>query len=135
MHEKGNYYVQYGSIYNRFNHGVMLDEDITIIVDIDTGTLIKIGKKDWVEEYFHDMCTKYANNDFPDMTNSLQLITFHVKYENLGFAPEGYNFDIDEICTIINWFSNSIGPKMKWFLELSLDAAKTEIKKLQEFGF
>lgn len=135
MHEKCNYYVQYGSIYSHSNPGVMLDEDITIVVDTEVGSLLKIGKKDWVEKYFHDMCNKYVSAGFPEMNDHLQLITFHVKYENLGFAPEGYNFDIDEICTIINWFNNSIGDKLKWFLGLSLDDAKAHIKKLQEIGF
>lgn len=135
MHEKCNYYVQYGSIYSHSNPGVMLDEDITIVVDTEVGSLLKIGKKDWVEKYFHDMCSKYVSAGFPEMQNELQLITFHVKYENLGFAPEGYNFDIDEICTIINWFNNSIGDKLKWFLGLPLDEAKAQIKRLQEVGF
>lgn len=135
MHEKCNYYVQYGSIYSRSNPGVMLDEDITIVVDTEVGSLLKIGKKDWVTEYFNNMCKKYVDNGYPEMVDSLRLITFHVKYENLGFEPEGYNFDIDEVCIIINWFNNSIGERLKWFLELPLDEAKAEIKRLQMFGF
>lgn len=135
MHENCAYYVQYGSIYNKYNDRVMLDEDITIIVDIETYTLLKVGKKDWVTDYFNHMCQKYIDKGFSNIAATLKLITFHVKYPELGFEPEGYNFDIDEICTIINWFSNGIGERMRWFLELSLDEAKIEIKKLQAIGF
>jgi hypothetical protein len=136
MHEKGNYFTQYGSIYAKSNPGIMLDEDITIVIDIESGILMKVGKKDMVEAYFNDSVSKYVAVGFPEMQNKLKLITFKVKYEELGFAPEGYNFDIDEICTILNWFNNSIGgTKMKWFLESPLDAVKSEIKRLQGFGF
>lgn len=135
MHEGCTYYVSYGSIFNRYNGNIMLDEDITIIVDIEAGTLLKVGKKDWVTDYFHNMCKRYIDSGFSDIAASLKLITFHVKYPELGFEPKGYNFDIDEICTIINWFGNSIGERMKWFLELPLNEAKIEIKKLQEMGF
>ena len=135
MHENCAYYVQYGSIYNRHDGGIMLDEDITIIVDIETGTLLKVGKKDWVTDCFNRMYQKYVDKGFSNIAATLRLITFHVKYPELDFEPEGYNFDIDEICTIINWFGNSIGERMKWFLELPLDEAKIEIQKLQEIGF
>ena len=46
MHEEGMYYVSHGSILSRYNEGVMLDEDVTVVVDIDTGGLLKVGKKD-----------------------------------------------------------------------------------------
>lgn len=135
MHEEGNYYVSHGSILSRYNEDVMLDEDVTVVVDIDSGGLLKVGKKDWVTNYFNTMCNRYLSNGFPEMVSSLKLITFHVKYPEFDFEPEGYNFDIDEICTIINWFGNSIGEQMKWFLELPLDEAKAKIKKLQNIGF
>ena len=135
MHEEGIYYVNNGSILSRYNEGIMFSEDVTVLVDIDTGGLLKVGKKNWVTNYFGTMCSRYLNNGFPEMVSSLKLITFHVKYPEFDFEPEGYNFDIDEICTIINWFGNSIGEQMKQFLELPLDEAEAKIKKLQNIGF
>ena len=135
MHENGNYYVQYGSIYSRANSGVMFDEDTTIIVDKECGTLLKVGRKDQLKTYYDTMCQKYNAAGLSHVNDNLMLITFHVKYDNLDFAPEGYNFDIDEICTIINWFNNSIGNQMKTFLDMPLEDAKTKIKQLQKIGF
>ena len=124
MHEQCNYYVQCGSIYSRCNQSIMLDEDVTVILDIDVGTLIKVGKKDWVENYFNEMCRSYMDVGCQSIVDGLKLMTFDAK------------FDIDEICTIINWFNNSIGgERMRWFLSLSFDDVKSEIKRLQNIGF
>ena len=134
-HESGNYYVQDGSIFNRYNNS-FFDEDVTIIIDTSEGILLKVGKKDNITKYFETMCSKYNNMGLTDMISSMKLITFYVKYPNLGFEPDGYNFDIDEICTIINWFNNHIGPdNMNEFLNQSLDEMKCKIKKLQNIGF
>lgn len=74
MHEEGNYYVSHGSILSRYNEGVMLDEDVTVVVDIDSGGLLKVGKKDWVTNYFNTMCNRYLSNGFPEMVSSLELV-------------------------------------------------------------
>lgn len=136
LHENGPYYTQNGSIYSRYNDGFMMDEDSSVIVDVGTGTLLKVGKRENIEPYYRTMCQKYNQMGFPEFYETLRLVTFNVKYEELNFAPEGYNFSIDEVCTIINWFNNSIGDKMKEFLDnTNLNAVKAEIERLQLFGF
>lgn len=135
MHKNGIYYTQYGSIFSRYNDSLMLDEDVTILIDKELGTLLKIGKKQNVTNYFNTMCDQYIRHGIPEMTENLQVITFHVKYPELEFEPDGYNFDIDEVCTIINWFNNHLDAEtiMK-FLHSSLDDMKTKIKELQAIG-
>jgi hypothetical protein len=127
MHKNGNFYVESGSILSKINPDTMLDEDVTIIIDIDEGILFKVGRKSSVTNYFNKKCQKYIDCDMPEMIQSLRLITFDI------LKPE--HFDADEICTIINWFANAIGEKMKWFLELPLPEAKRQIEQLQAIGF
>lgn len=40
MHKKCAYYVSRVSILSRYNEGVMLNEDVTVLVGIDTGVLV-----------------------------------------------------------------------------------------------
>ena len=134
MHEKGSYYTQYGSIYNRCT-GEMFGDSLSILISLDPGTLHRVGDKDWVESCFATYHKAYTESGLIEEADSLRVITFNIKRENLGFAPEGYNFDINEVCTIINWFSNSIGERMQQFLEMPLDDMKAKIKELQEYGF
>ncbi len=136
MHENGHYYVENGSIYSRINGAFMIDEDATILLDTECGTLLKIGQKQSVTDYFNTMVTKYLEAGFADIANGLKLITFQIKYEELGFEPDGYNLNIDEVCTLINWFNNCVGAeRMKWFLSLDLEQIKEHIKKLTAFDF
>jgi hypothetical protein len=135
MHENCNFYVENGSIYNRANPNVMLDEDITIIVDIENGILHKVGHKDWVTDYFNEMCQKYIDAGIPEMAAELKLIVFNSEIVNPNEVSKEHDYYINAVCTIINWFSNAIGDKMKWFLELPVTEAKNQIKKLQEIGF
>lgn len=130
MHENCNFYVENGSILCRANPGVMLDEDITILIDIEDGVLLKVGRRDWVTDYFNVICGRYADLKMPELSDSLKLITF-------GMEDEYTDHDafIHRICTIINWFGNSIGERMKWFLELPLEEAEAQVRKLQEIGF
>lgn len=135
MHEKFDYYVQYGSIYSR-SSGIMFGEDVTVLVDLSMGSLSKVGDKQWVEKHFHERCAKYQSMGMPEMANNLLCITFNIKYENLGFAPEGYNLDVDEVCTILNWLSNHPKPeRMQHFLSSPEPELKKEIQRLQSIGF
>lgn len=134
MHENGAYYVMYGSIFSRYNEGFMIDEDATILIDTAAGALLKVGKKGAVTSYFNKMTEGYKAVGV--VNDDLCLITFHVKYPELDFEPEGYNFDIDEICTIINYFNDSIGPElMNEFVNSGIDAMKARVKELQDMGF
>ena len=144
LHSIGPWHTNNGSIFNKTNT-VMLDEDIAILIDCDVendySTVLKIGPYDMVSNYFEKMINKYNLNGFADTCENMKIIKFNVKFNAIKkynipeFAPYGHNFTIDEICTIINWFSNHIGKQMDEFLKLSLDDAKSKIKKLQTIGF
>lgn len=136
-HSIGSWYVDDGSMFNRYS-GTMLDEDIAIIIDScqeeDVGSLLKVGR-------YEDMA-RYLNKLGPVTSTvcSISLIKFNVMFEGTaenpdGFKPDGYNFTVDEICTIINWFGNCIGGQMGTFLSLPLDEAKKKIESLQKIGF
>ena len=128
-------YVENGSILSEYNNGLMLDEDTTILVDVETGALLKYGHKSMVEEYYNKAVEKSAKAKI-DLCGTWQLITFHVKYNELDFVPDGYNLDIDEVCTTINWFNNHIGGQaMSEFLNSSIDEIHTKIASLQKIGF
>ena len=57
------------------------------------------------------------------------------KYPEFNFVPEGYNFTIDEICTLINWWNNSPGAEGSKILTMSIDDAKDKLKLLSRIGF
>ena len=136
MHKNGPYFVNNGSICSMYNNGFMVDEDTTILVDLAVGTLLRVGKKEIVTNYYNVIVEKYTKLDCLELLEEMKLITFNICYPNLEYKPDNYNFTIDEVCTIINWFSNSIGAeKMKWFLSLNLNDAKQHIECLQGIGF
>lgn len=135
-HTNGPWYVNYGSIFNRYNEGIMLDEDIAILIDEESGTLHKVGKRENIEEYFNNVVKTAKITGVEWLIKGWKILTFNVKYEEFDFTPEGYNFNIDEVCTIINWFNNCISAEsMKEFLQMSLEEAKIKIEKLQNLGF
>lgn len=130
------------SVYRLENamHRICGRKTTSILVDTGTGTgtgtVLKIGPKDKIEPYYRTMLQRYNQIGFPELYKDIKLITFNVKYNEFGFNPEGYNFSIDEVCTIINWFWNSIGDKMNEFLSMSdLGAVKAKIEHLQFLGF
>lgn len=139
LHTIGPWYTNYGSMFNKYNDGVMLDEDIAILVTIDAqdgiGTLHKVGKVEPLKQYMDMVVNKYLQNGFTEMASEWKLIQFFVKYEELNFTPDGYNLDIDEVCTLINWFQNCSCQNMKAFFELSLEAIKGKIADLQRIGY
>lgn len=135
LHRIGPCHVENGSILSEYNNGLMLDEDTTILVDIETGTLLKYGHKNMVEKYYNKAVKESAKMQI-DLCDTWRLITFYVKHDELDFAPDGYNLDIDEICTIINWLNNNIGGQaMSEFLNSSIEEIRTKIASLQKIGF
>lgn len=134
LHRIGPCYVENGSILSKYN-SLMLDEDTTILVDVETGALLKYGHKAMVEKYYNKTVEKSAKAKI-DLYDTWRLITFHVRYDEFDFAPDGYNLDIDEICTIINWFNNHIGGQaMSDFLNSSIEKIRAKITSLQKIGF
>ena len=136
MHKNGPYFVENGSIYSMYNSGFMLGEEPTILVDGDVGTLLKVGNKDTVTNYYNVIISKYTNIGCLDLANGIRLLNFNIQYEDERFGIQNFELTVDDICTIINWFSNSIGSeKMNWFLNLDLESVKNYIKTLQDIGF
>lgn len=69
------------------------------------------------------------------MANEWKLISFNVQYPEFNFTPEGYNFTIDEICTLINWWSNSPGSPGSEILTMPINDVKDKLKMLSSIGF
>lgn len=144
LHYIGPWHTMHGSMFNKSN-SIMLDEDIAIIIDScpedDFSALLKVGTWDKISTHFKEMVDKYNAIGMPETYENMKTIKFNVKFEGIpeqnipDFAPDGYNFTVDEICTVINWFSNHIGKQMDEFLKLPLDEAKNKIKSLQRIGF
>lgn len=126
MHEKGVYTVEYGSIYNK-DHSVMMD-NIGLIIDKETGTVYKIGdtERTDIEAYYQNIINKYRESGLSDMADNLIFVAFD-RYRGI--------LDIDEICTLVNYFFNHIGEKLMETLSLDEVALKEKIKHLQDVGF
>ena len=140
-HSIGPWYMKDGSMFNKANN-IMLDEDIAILVDLDgeSSTLLKIGRYENVLNRFNELIERYSLINQHQMYTTLEVIKFNVMFEGTdfnpaGYKPDGHNFTVDEICTILNWFGNCIGEQMEIFLKLPLEEAKAKIKSLQEIGF
>lgn len=137
-HEIGPWYTDNGSMISRITH-TMLDEDIAvcITVDADDNSLIlhKIGKMEFIKNYYDTAVQRLASIGCQDLANEWKLISFNVQYPEFNFAPKGYNFTIDEICTLINWWNNSPGSEGGEILTMSIDNAKDKLAMLSRIGF
>lgn len=100
-------------------------DGVAMIVDIESGVLLKVGQVDVLVNYLSVMRESYNKIGLPMIANNIIVVVY----------DETSNLPPDDICTIINWFSNSIGDKMKEFLELDYKETLKEIKRLQELGF
>lgn len=100
-------------------------DGIAMIADLESGVLLKVGQVDVLVNYLSVMRESYNKIGLPMIANNIILVVYD---ETSDLSP-------DDICTIINWFSNSIGDKMKEFLELDYKETLKEIKRLQELGF
>lgn len=127
IHEKGYLTVKYGSIYPQKDFSFMID-NMAMIIDIEIGSVLKYGDIDHsdIKNYYENMCKKYHNLGLADMTDSIMLITFD-RYQGI--------LDIDEICSLSNYFLNHIGEKMREILNMTESELKELIKRIQEWGF
>lgn len=99
-----------------------------IIIDKQSGSLLKMGDTHTnpLTDYFNTAVNAYKNAGFDDMANDMILINFD-RYATL---------DIEEICTLMNYFMNSIGPvKMAALLNSDETELKTEIARLTDIGW
>ena len=137
-HENGPWHVDNGSMISNSIH-CMLDEDISVCVSIDAIDkrliLHKVGKTSFIKEYYDTAVQRFIDIGLPEMANEWKLISFNVQYPEFNFTPEGYNFTIDEICTLINWWSNSPGASGSEILTMSINDVKNKLKMLSKIGF
>lgn len=101
-------------------------EHPAIILDTSSGTLLKVGDIKWVKDYYEKACgrLRIVNKDIAD---SLALLEFEYLNSNLS---------IDELCTMINYFNNSVGPdSFKKFFLLTEEETHQKLRSLMEAGF
>lgn len=143
MHENGQLTTYCGTIFRRVSkddkyssredkeRGFSVDihiNNMAIIYDKSCGVVLKYGDTETtdIKEYYETICNMYKEKGYNDMVNSLEMIELD-RYSGI--------LDIDEICTLVNWFCNSIGNKLMETLELSSDGLKVKIKQLQDIGW
>lgn len=128
-HEIGNLTTMDGMILSKkTTHMNYYANNPCIIIDKDSGTLLKMGDTTTnpLDDYLKMATDKYRKAGFDDMADAMVLINFD-RYATL---------DIEEICTLMNYFMNSIGPeKMRHLLNADETELKTEIEKLAEIGW
>ena len=138
MHEIGPWYTDNGSMVSKIT-GTILDEDIAICISIGADdnllTAHKVGKMKQIRTYYDTVVQKLVSIGFQEFASEWKLISFNVQYSEFNFAPEGYNFTIDEVCTLINWWNNSPGAEGSKILSMSADDAKDKLEMLSRIGF
>ena len=101
-------------------------EHPAIILDTSSGTLLKVGDIKWVKDYYEKACGRLRIVN-KDMAESLALLEFEYSNSNLN---------VDELCTMINYFNNSIGPdSLKKFFLLTEEETHQKLRSLMEAGF
>lgn len=123
MHNIGNLTVINNKITNKMTKATI--EHPSMIINIETGTVLKYGDTDWMERYYQEICTKYMKAGLNAET--FVFIKFETYLEKL---------DIHHICTMMNYMCNSISAKqMKELFAMKEMELKTKLEKLQELGF
>lgn len=125
-HENGPWTNQDGLLINQYTGVGVNAYEIAVVLDLDTGVVLKHGEESMCTEYLMIQRARMALL-FPEDAQSIILVKFN----------EHQNLTPDEICTCINYMNNSIGPeKMKQLLQTeSLDELKTKLQKFGELGF
>lgn len=126
MHEKGPMIVQYGSIYPKDGSFSYMINNLFMIINKEWCSVLKYGEmKVDVPEYYEKIREKYSRVS-PEDADNIILITFD-RYDGI--------LDIDEICTLGNYFLNHVGEGMLKIFDINETELKEKIKKLQEYGF
>lgn len=137
-HKLGALYTSNGSILSRTDPSIMLDENIAVCIAVDndenTISLMKYGNYDSVSSYYKNSIKKLIDSGLEELASEWKLLTFNTAYPELCFAPDGYNFTIDEICTLLNYWCN-VSLTSADILLMSVDDAKHKIKSLADFGY
>jgi len=100
-----------------------LIDNMAIIVDYDTGTILKYGDIE-TSEIKKEYEEKYALMN--EMGFDIQLITF-----------DRYNrfLTIDEICTIVNYGMNSHTTSFLELFQIDKEQLKDRLKQLSQYGY
>ena len=127
LHEKGHYIVEDGMVTNR-EHSFFAN-NVCVILDISSGTLLKIGDKDAsnIENQYQTMTKKYRDAGLNQYADDLTFVEFDRYSEVL---------DIEGICTIVNYLNNCIGEdKTNELLNMTDEELVNKVKYLQGIGF
>lgn len=117
-HENGIFTVNCESIINKQDG--MIVENPSVIIDTNTGTVLKIGDVSWVKDYYSKLCSIFSK------ANCI-LFTFD-RYQG--------SLDADSICTIMNYLMNSLGPnRISKLLEMPMSDLLKEVARLQSIGW
>lgn len=101
-------------------------EHPAIILDTALGTLLKVGDIEWIRDYYETGCGNLKKIS-KEMAESITL---------LDFSNLSSNLTVDELCTMINYFNNSIGPdSLKKFFLLTEEETHQKLRSLMEAGF
>lgn len=129
MHERGRLKTWEGMIVSNNKNIEIYMNNPVVILDTDTGTLIKMGDSltSGIRDYYDKMVSTYKDLGMTSMCDSLLYLEFN-RYNGV--------LDIDGICTLINYMSNSIGAeKLNKLLSLDEGSLKLEVQRLQDIGF
>lgn len=128
-HEFGNLTTLDGMIIGKQEHNMTYyANNPCIVIDKGSGTLLKMGDQTTnpLDAYYQTTVDRYNKAGFTYIANDLILINFD-RYQTLN---------IEEICTLMNFMMNSIGPeKMNALLNMAEPELKSEIKRLTDMGW
>lgn len=124
LHEIGPYTVSDGSLI--YEDYIINEPTILIDVDSDMKTLLKVGNKDFVTNYYNTMVAKYTARGWTNMTETLTLI----------ILDNTQMLSTDDICTVINAALNCTGhPILDAMVANDVTKLHDEIIRLQEIGY
>ena len=124
MHENMNYTVKNNKLYCNSNNKTI--ENPAILIDRETGTLLKVGDIDFINKYLITASYQYNKLGLTNIAATLMLINFN-KFTKI---------DNDGIATIINYFSNTIGAdKINEILSMNEKELIDKIASLQKLEF
>lgn len=117
-HENGIFTVDCGSIINKQN-GMGITNP-SVVIDTDTGTVLKIGDAVWVKDYYNKLCN----------------VALDINCTFLTFDRYRGALDVDGICTIMNYMMNSLGQERTCqLIQMPVVDLLKEITRLQLIGW
>ena len=134
-HENGIYEIRYGDIFNKYTD--MPIENPAIIIDMETGAVIKCGSLSKIEKYYENFIER-TSKIMPGEEQNIVLFNFdHITGFEHYDKHTNAKFTNDEICTLINILNNCLGiERIKRLLyELNEQQLHDELKRLRDIGW